>query len=126
MSHSGYTIVPRKYTKSQRANFNKKLAKAKAISGKPWLPLAEYRRLKKEKEVSKNFVPPLTTTEPFKPPEAPAPPKPEKGLVDPSVCQGLNFDAKIVLFMRNFCRHYNNPKTCKTCINRWKEMYKIP
>lgn len=114
MSHPGYTTVPRRYSKSQRKNFNKKLAKAKAISGEPWLPLEEYRRLKKEKEAEQNFVPPLPATPPYKPPEPPVEPRAEKGSINPEVFKGLNLDAKIVLFRRSFCKHYNDPKKCQT------------
>lgn len=98
-------MVPRKLTKHQRDKFNKRLSKAKAICGEPWLPLEEYRRLKKERETDKNFVPPLPATPPYKPPKPPVESRAEKGSINPEVFKGFNLDAKITLLRRSFCKH---------------------
>lgn len=54
--------------------------KLKALNGEVWLPIEEFRRLKRERvaaqlsKIQEQIFPPLPTYEPFKPPEPPEPP----------------------------------------------------
>ena len=102
----GYKSTRRnRYSQRQRRSHNKKLAKAKAAKGEFWLPLEEYRKLKRS--IHKN-------------------PEPTPQVVAQDNFKSLTLDEKTELVRPHICKHGLLRVNCRRCLKKWRKTYKIP
>lgn len=115
---SGYSTLPKKFSRKQRKSYNKKLREQKAQNGEKWLSLEDLRNLRKdlkekeklEEEKSKNI--PIKTN--------------NDNIIDGSVYKSLSLDTKIAIIRKNLCKHMLVPERCKNCIEKFKRTFIIP
>lgn len=117
---SGYSTIPRNFSRKQRKSFNKKLREQKALNGEKWLSLEELRELRKNhKEKAALEAEKLKNIEKLKRSN-------DEKIIDSGVFKSLSLETKIAIIRKNLCKHMLVPEHCINCIEKLKRTFKIP